>query len=292
MIRGSEFLIMKERKNLRITFTETLLIFFLVLSPGILLGQTEPERIEAITLPSCDVMLSFVRGGRVAEVRISEGDRVKTDQLLARQEDDVEQIQFQQLAAKAEDTTRIKTAEAQLSQKKKDLEKLIWARKKGGVTDWEVEHTKLEVRLAELSHQMARFEHEQDCRKRDEAKAQLERMRLLSPVDGFVEEVGVEVGESAQALKPLLRVVRIDPLWIDVPVPLSRAYDLKAEHLVRVVFPGPEGENAEKDTKGRIKFISAVAHAASDTIRVRVELPNPSHRPAGERVGVIFTGSE
>ena len=32
-----------------------------------------------------------------------------------------------------------------------------------------------------------------------------------------------------------------------------------------------------------------MADAASDTLRVRVELPNPQKRPAGERVDVAFS---
>lgn len=266
-------------------------ICFLLVPSAFVSGQTSEESIEAVTQPSRDLMLSFVRGGRVAELRVAEGDKVKKDELLARQEDKVERIQLEQLAAQAKDTTRIRTAKAQLAQKKKDLEKLEWARKKGAATEWEVEHAKLEVRLAELSHEMTRFEHEQDGRKRDEAKARIARMRLLSPIEGLVEDVAIEVGESPQALTPVLRVVRIDPLWADVPVPLSRARRLKAEDPVRVVFPGPEGQGEDADAEGRVKFVSKVAHAASDTIRVRVEIPNPSRRPAGERVKVLFPDS-
>jgi len=41
-------------------------------------------------------------------------------------------------------------------------------------------------------------------------------------------------------------------------------------------------------TEGTIIFVAAVADAASGTLRVRVEVPNKTRRPAGEHVVVSF----
>jgi outer membrane protein OmpA-like peptidoglycan-associated protein len=80
-------------------------------------------------------------------------------------------------------------------------------------------------------------------------------------------------------------VVKIDPLWIDVPVPLAQAKQLALGQGVSITFPG--GGTA-KSSKGRIIHVSSVADAASDTLRVRIEVANPVGRPAGERVSVKF----
>ena len=53
-----------------------------------------------------------------------------------------------------------------------------------------------------------------------------------------------------------------------------------------MTFPG---EAAAATPNGRIINIATVADAASDTLRVRVEVANPLKRPAGERVAVAFT---
>ena len=242
--------------------------------------------LEAVTKPSADIELSFVRGGRVAEVLVKEGDAVKAGQLLASQDDKVEQIQLLQLKAKAGNQTRILAAEAEMLQKEEDLKKIEGARKKGAATDWEVEHARLNVRIAQLSLQLARFEHEQDRQKYEEAKADVDRMRLVSPIDGRVEEVAVEPGESAQPMKNAVRVVKTDPLWIDVIAPLALARELKTGQPALTIFPGHGAQDVGQRMEGRISFVSAVARAASDTLRVRVEVPNPEQRPAGERVSV------
>jgi RND family efflux transporter MFP subunit len=264
---------------------------FLVILWTISLWPCYGMEVEAVTKPSADIELSFVRVGRIAGVLVKEGDAVKAGQLLASQDDKVEQLQLLQLKAKAVDRTRIEAATADLLQKKEDLKKIEGARKKGAATDWEVEHGLLNIKIAELSLQMAKFEHEQDRSKYEEVRAYIESMRLLSPINGLVEEVSVEPGESAQSMKTAIRVVQIDSLWIDVIVPLAVAKPLKAGETCSVTFPGHGAQGVGERVEGRIIFVSAVSKAASDTLRVRVELANPGGRPAGERVTVSFPGS-
>jgi len=268
-------------------FVSVLTVLF---SSGLRPGHA--ESVEAITKPSADILLSFVNGGRILKVLVKEGDVVKKGQLLSRQEDEVELIQLQQLEAKAKDTTQIALVEAELAQKREDLKKLQWAKKEGAATDWEIEHSALNVQTSELSLGLTKFEHEQDLLRRDELKARLDRLRLFSPITGRVEEVAIEPGETAEGLAPLIRVVKVDPLWIDVPVPLAKARELKRQQAVYVTFPDSLGQDGKEPVEGRIKNIAVVADAASDTLRIRVEVPNPSLRPAGERVSVSFEDAD
>jgi RND family efflux transporter MFP subunit len=240
--------------------------------------------LRAITRPSADVTLSFVQPGRIAEVRVREGDVVRAGQVLVRQDDTAEQVLLAQLKAQADDTTQIRASEASLAQKKVDLEKLEIAASRNAATQLEVQHAKLDVTIAELSLEMARFERAQAGRKYEEQKIRVEDMRLTSPVDGRIEKIDIEVGESINAFGGALQVVRIDPLWIDVPVPLVSAVGLKDGMTGSVTFPGSGGTVSE----GKVIFVAAVADAASDTLRVRVEVPNKTGRPAGEHVTVAF----
>ncbi len=267
-------------------FIGSCIIFVLFLS-GLQAAYSDSP-IRAITNPSSDRILSYVQPGRIAKVHFVEGAWVKAGQVLVQQDDSVEQIQLAQLKAAGEDTTQIQAAEASLAQKKVDLKKLEKAAALNAATELEVEHARLSVRMAELSLQLARFEHEQAERKYNELKVQVEKMSLASPIDGRIERIHVEAGESINALTDVVRVVQIDPLWIDVPVPLIQAMDLTTEKKARVVFPNPNRTSVE----GSIIYIAAVADAASGTLRVRIEVPNKSNRPAGEHVEVIFPPSK
>lgn len=239
--------------------------------------------VRAITRPSADITLSFVGPGRIARVSFREGDIVKAGDVLAHQDDAAEQVQLAQLKAQSEDLTQVKASEASLAQKQVDLEKLEKAAASNAATFLEVEHAKLDVTIAQLSLALARFEHEQAGRKYDEYRIRVDNMRLKSPVDGRIEQVDVEVGESANALADCVRVVQIDPLWIDAPVPWAQAVGLKTGGAARVQFAGTPGA-----TEGRVIFVAAVADAASGTLRVRIEVPNKTARPAGEHVLVTF----
>ena len=218
-----------------------MVVVLLALPPGALRAAQASGEVEAVSKPSADVTLSFVKGGRVVEVRVEEGGTVSAGALLARQDDQM--------------------AMAELAQTKVDLKRFEEAKTKGAATEWETEHTRLKL---------------------DQLKIEVELMRLVSPLTGRVEEVGIETGEAAQPLTPVIRVVKTDPLWIDVPVPLAQARGLRPNGPARVTFPG------KVQAAGRIVHVSSVADAASGTLRVRVEVPNPSRRPAGEHVTVSF----
>jgi len=239
---------------------------------------------EAVTRPSQDVTLSFVRAGRVAKVLVKEGQVVSEGDLLVQQDDSAEQAQFVQLKETANSVIHVEASKAQLAQKEADLEKMKNAAKRGVATALEVEHARLDVTIAELSLKLQEFEHSQNLRKLEEARLQLERMKIKSPISGRVERLYVEDGESVDAMKEVIRVVQIDPLWIETPVPLREARKLSVGDPARVAFDG----KAPTRPNGKITHIANVADAASDTLRVRVESPNPTGRPAGERVTVAF----
>ena len=257
---------------------------------------TAPAGFEAISRPSRDLTLSFTRPGGIAAVRVQEGREVKPGDVLAELDDKVERAQLEELRAQAADPTRIEAARARLEQSKVDLEKIRGARAGGGATDMEVEHARLDLKIAELSLKLAEFQQQQDARKVVEAELALDRMKLRSEIAGRVEHVFLRQGESADALQKVIRVVQIDPLWVDVSVPMAYAGRVKAaadeaarrnpapEAMAQVRFGGKAG----KPLAGVIIFKAAVADAASETLRLRIELPNPDGLPAGQRCWVTF----
>ncbi|MDH4202713.1 MAG: efflux RND transporter periplasmic adaptor subunit [Phycisphaerae bacterium] len=204
-------------------------------------GESDPG-ITAISIPSADVTMSFVKAGIIEKVLVKEGDEVTEKQMLVQQDTE--------------------TAEANLAQKKIDLQRLEWAAERGSATELEVEHARLDVKVLEIL---------------------IDDMTLKSPISGTVDKVEVEVGEAANGLEAVIRVVKTDPLWIDVPIPLAQGRTFKKGQPASVAFPG-----SKKQANGTIIYVSTVADAASSTLRVRIEVPNKQKRPAGEHVQVSF----
>ena len=286
--------IVPARRDSAILIFELCFLIFLVVPGGLLwaasgagLPASRTAGVTAITIPSADVTLSFVQPGRIAEVRVREGESVKAGQVLVVQDDAVERAKLAQLEAESQNTTQIQAAEASLAQKKVDLKKIETAAAHNAATELELEYAKLNVTVAGLSLQVAIFEHEQAKRKFEEAKLQIDNMSLKSPIGGSVEKIDVETGESLNVLESAIRVVQIDPLWIDVPVPMPQAMNLRYGAAAGVEFPEPKKATAE----GIVIYIGAVADAASGTLRVRIQVPNKAKRPAGEHVQVLFPAS-
>jgi RND family efflux transporter MFP subunit len=276
---------MKTKKFLKITLLSGIMLFY-----GLAFAGTN-QPIKAITRPCSDRTLSFVQPGTIAKINYKEGDLVHVDDVLVQQDDGVEQIKLEQLKAESEDTTTIKHAEITLQQRGVDLKRL--EDRPEATTETEIEYARLNQQIAELQLHIARFQHEQAIRKYEEAKKQIERMTLKSPIDGRIErldtknEEEVEEGESVNALQDVIRIVRIDPLWIDVPVPFAQAVNLRNGATAAVEFPEPNRMILE----GKVIFISSVGQAGSDTLTIRVQVPNKSNRPAREFVFVSFPAS-
>lgn len=282
---------MMKRRKVSVSVVSALVVLWLSAPPVGRAADDGPEGIEAITRPSADRTLSFTREGEIVQVMVKEGDVVKVGQLLASQCTKVEKAMEARLKAQAEDKIRIDAQKAQLKQKKLDLQKYETAYKVGGATLLEVEHARLEVVIAELSVQLANFEQQQAVSKHTEMKLQIERMSLRSPIDGLVEKIYRREGEAVDRLKEVIRVVRIDPLWVDVPVPLDLAARLARGGAAKVKFTDFQGKDKKPQTMaidGKIDRIAAVADAASTTRMVRVEVPNRAGRPAGEHVKVTL----
>lgn len=253
-----------------------------VLLPFCLPAVFAAESYEAISQPSADLSLSFVRGGLVAEVKVVEGANAGKGDTLVRLDDSVDRIRLQQAELEAQDTAKVEAAEAETAQKKADAEKIRWAHEKGAATDWEMEHARLDAVVAAVQLRLARSEQRLAGLRAQEMAAEIAQMQLTAPVEGVIEEVRVEQGEGVQALEPAVRLVRTDPLWVDVPVPLAVAAGVVAGQQVVVLFPGAV------ELPGAVLHKAGVAEAASETVRVRVAVSNPAGRPAGERVRVAF----
>ena len=120
----------------------------------------------------------------------------------------------------------------------------------------------------------------------DLAAAQLEQRTIRSPIAGVVVERFASPGELVDQ-KPMLRIAAIDPLRVDVLVPAVAFGQIQLGMKGSVV---PELLNRSVQI-ATVKTVDRVIDAASNTFRVRLELPNPGNAlPAGLRCKVELEG--
>jgi RND family efflux transporter MFP subunit len=247
-------------------------------------GEGATDGIPAFTKPSGDVVLSFARPGRVVEIVVKEGDQVEKGQQLARQDDSEESKVVELYKSKAEDATQVdaqKMIEKQSATDAQHLEQINVS------STYEIEHARLQEKVDAAKIEIAKRQQEQDGYQYEQNLAIEEKTKLFSPIKGVVEELLVHPGESVdnQNMK-VMRIVSIDPMWVEAQVPYNQAQALKNGDTAQIHLSNKTTLN------GHVIHVAAVAETASDTLLVRVEAGNPDGRKLGERVTVSFNGAK
>ena len=68
-----------------------------------------------------------------------------------------------------------------------------------------------------------------------EAYLALERVELVSPIDGHIAKRGVQVGQRVQAGSPLMTIVALNQLWVDANFKESQLQDIRIGQPVELV---------------------------------------------------------
>lgn len=243
------------------------------------------------TKPSGDAVMGFSVPTTVTEVLVEGGQAVKAGELLLRGEDAEQLAIVEQTRLRAESALSLRRAQKQAELAKLEYERSQDAFKNGGVNQIEVDRAKLTWETAEIDVQTAQLNQTLEQTRLTQAEALLDKYRLSSPFDGVVDEVYRDVGTSMDNAQPVVRVVSVDPLWIDVPAPTAKSIELGlADGGDAWVLIDTPGEPIV--VKGAIIEVSPVADYASRSRRVRVEVANPGLLPPGLRCWVRFTEPE
>jgi multidrug efflux system membrane fusion protein len=201
----------------------------------VLSGRTEADR---------KMMVTARADGIISELKVKRGDLVKTGDVIAVLSDEAREA-------------RVAQAQAMLSQRKTELEARMKLVAQGMLPKLEAANLETQFRAAESGLAAA--------------EAERERGFVRAPWSGVVNDVPVEIGQAAFSMsgREIAQIVALDPILAVVEVAERKMGGLKLgdEGDIRLVT----GATA----KGKIRFISRTASAATRTYRVDVEIPNP-----------------
>jgi RND family efflux transporter MFP subunit len=250
-----------------------------------------PTVLKFPTIPSDKRSPYFSDVGIVKEMLVKPGDVVKAGQVVATQDSDLEELEYESMKITAESTAKIDYAIADRDSKKLVRDRLQQAFDAGGAANGtELEEAKLALAQAEIQIKAAREEHGKNLADLAKQARKLEKMKMLSPIDGIVDKINVFPGEMADPGKQdgVLTIVCNKPLWVDVHVPTAQAAALKIGDDLPVAYENEPG----KWFTGKIIVFSPEADAASNTQTVRLELANQEERPAGLWLNIRLGGRD
>jgi multidrug efflux pump subunit AcrA (membrane-fusion protein) len=104
-------------------------------------------------------------------------------------------------------------------------------------------------------------------------------------VDGIVTERALGVGEFRNDQAHILTIAQLNPLRIETFLPISVYGHIKEGDMAEIMPEDPVGGSYQ----AKVVVVDRVFDAASNTIGVRLELPNPDLKlPAGIHCQVRF----
>lgn len=256
------------------------------------LAFTATSAVTAAELPELDCLMephvvvdvSTESEGILDELRVDRGDFVKRGEVMATLEADVEKATVQLAQARAESTAEVKAKQVSLAYGKRRQKRFSELYANDAVPELDKDEAETEATLAALKLREAMENRRMAKLELRRAVAALKRRTIRSPVTGVVVERLAGPGESVED-QAVLRVAQLDPLNVEVIVPVSLYGTIKPGTSALVIPEEPVGG----DYRAVVTIVDRVLDAPSGTFGVRLELPNPNHSlPGGLKCRVRF----
>lgn len=218
-----------------------------------------------------DVRVSALVSGRIAELKVAEGDRVRSGQLLGQIDDRTYSDQLKQAeAASQQAAATLENAKLSMARNEDLFRRGIAARK-------DLEDAQTQEHVAEAAQRQAEAALEI-------AHLQVSRTQILSPLNGIVVKRFVSVGEQVDgtSAQPIVEVANLSELEFLGNVPAIDLAKLRPGEPVEVTSEAVP----DKKFEGRVVAISPAVDPATGVGLVRVRVPNTTGQL---RLGLFLT---
>lgn len=227
-----------------------------------------------------DILVAAFESGRLETVLVKVGDRVKAGQVVA-----ILDQKPQRIAVESAETIAAMRGGLNLATADRDLHEVRFKQLKklaseGNARPEEVDRAEAELRMSSARLLNANEEVAQRQVELNHAAEQLRRRQVISPVDGIVAKVFVDIGEFVPPSDlTVLRVIDTSGLKAVFNIPAAEAVRLSVGQAVRVEFT-----SIARSAEGTVDTIAPMIDADSGTISVTVRIANSSQRwMAGDR---------
>ena len=229
---------------------------------------------EGFTEPKYDILVSATEIGRLDEVSVRIGDHVKSGDVVARLEDGLqrEAVATAQWRAAMRGEKDAAVAETALAKLRMDQLKTLAEERiarpdelKRAIADWEIAKAR---ELAAVEQEKLRQ------LELSRYQLQLQRRKIVSPMDGVVAELFHAPGEYITPADPaVIRLVVVDELYAVFNVPVEEIGNLQEGKPVSVFLM-----SASVSLEGSIDSIAPDIDGESGTIKVKVLLDNQEQK--------------
>ncbi|PIE25600.1 MAG: hypothetical protein CSA62_00685 [Planctomycetota bacterium] len=235
----------------------------------------------AVTRAGTAVTLSPEQSGKIRELPFEEGQTVKAGEVVLQLENRIEELRAERLRMQVEKGTKLAEAERHYAHAVRECERVQGLVNEGVARDTELQTAKLELSVRELALQQARLDERILKNEHEQAKEQLAQRAIRSPIDGVIEHLRSEVGETVERFQPTIEVISLEPLRVEFDCPIEAAASFTKGTKVYV-----RRDHVRNEARvGVVEYNAQQADASSHTLKIRIRLPNPKpHWRAGVKV--------
>lgn len=242
------------------------------------------NQFDCIVEPSEEVDVGAEMPGLLGDILVDRGDYIEADTVVAKLQTALQSIIVNTAKQKANSDIQIEMANERMVFSERKYKRALKLRDGSYISEDDVDQAKSEINLANLAYKEAlenkklaqlNYEREQEV---------LELRSIRSPISGVVVDRYFSKGEYVED-KPILKIAKINPLNVEVVLPIEMLNRVKLDQRVHVRL------ETDKEFKNvaKVTVIDRVIDASSGTYGVRLELPNPNRKIfAGLKCTVAF----
>ena len=237
--------------------------------------------------PHQSIKLAAPVSGLLDQVAVDRGDAVTKGMLVAHLLSAQEEADVASAKIRAADESAVqeKAARRDFTESKRASVERLKASSQF-VSRTAVEEAESDAKQAEAALQTAITQNRLNQVDAMHAAAKLNERTIRSPVNGIVTERTLSAGEYAYEQTHIVTIAELDPLNVELYLPVSRYGQIHPGMTIEVRPEAPVGGRYP----ARVAVIDQVFDARSATFGVRLSLPNPGLKlPANMRCEVDLT---
>ncbi len=260
---------------------------------GIEGGEASPsvpsvEMLPGIAHPLQVAEISAAADGPLWKLFVKEGDTVDEDAVLALIDNRVAVASVIAAQSSADRQAMLDAARAKVSLAEQFLNRIQQAASKKAASGLEVDEASSRLSEAKAALQEGHETQRDAIARLKIEQARLETFEIHAPFQGMVIKIYPHLGETVSRGAPVVKIADINRLRADLYVPLSLASSQTVGKTIelRADLPGQPLLSA------KIVFVAPLIDAATQTIRIVVEIENSSKQlPAGFAVRLSQTSA-
>ena len=226
--------------------------------------------LDCVIIPGKTVELSSSVRGRLKQVLVERGDKVKKNQVVARLNSSIEKANVALSRKRADGDSDINSKKEKYEFSKRSLERINTLLTNNAISEKARDESRTNARIDELEYSGAKEQKEILKLEHKRTVALLSMREIRTPIDGVIVDRYKSPGEYIDE-EAVLKIVQINPLNVELIAPMSLFGKFTQGKEVIVKPEAPIGG----EYKAKISIIDDIIDDASGTFRVRLILPNP-----------------